>query len=49
MTHWFLGEILFLQKLKRNIDQDNKVEEREIARAMQGRKKMEGARTTNMI
>ena len=28
MTHWVLGEILFLQNLKRNIVQDKKVEER---------------------
>ena len=28
MTHWLLGEILFIQKLKRNIGQDKKLEER---------------------
>ena len=28
VTHWLSGEILFLQKLKRNIGQDKKVEER---------------------
>ena len=27
MTHWLLGKILLLQKLKTNIDQENKVEE----------------------
>ena len=28
MTNWLLGDILFLQKLKRNIGHDKKVEER---------------------
>jgi hypothetical protein len=28
VTHWLLGEIMFLQKVKRNTFQENKVEER---------------------
>lgn len=28
VTHWLLGDILFLQKLKENIGQDMKLEER---------------------
>ena len=28
VTHWLLGEVLFLQKLKRNIGEDTKLEER---------------------
>jgi hypothetical protein len=28
VTHWLLGDILSLQKVKRNIGQENKVEER---------------------
>jgi G:T-mismatch repair DNA endonuclease (very short patch repair protein) len=30
VTHWILGEIFFLQKLKRNIEQDKKIEERMV-------------------